>query len=165
MAEKKEEVPEIETPKQKRSGGLTILLAINFLAVIGIGAFLILRESPSKGTTESAPVAGQKGKERGQIVAFPNFLVNLADRDTNRFIRMGVALEINDTDKKAPDKMKEKEPLVRDTVITLISSMTYQDVRTVQGKQSLRDQLLAKLLEVLGPNSISSVFFTEFIVQ
>jgi flagellar FliL protein len=173
VADKTEEISDVPEFTKKGPGGLTIIVILNLVAVIGLGAFLLLRDSPSKGHSEGGETVKastttadpKKDKEYGQIMSLSNFLVNLDDHETNRFVRLGVALELADPDKKAPDKMKEKEPLIRDTVITVVGNMNYQEFRSAQGKQTFREKLLSKLSEVLGPNQIRSVYFTEFIIQ
>jgi flagellar FliL protein len=63
--------------------------------------------------------------------------------------------------------MAPKETHMRDVIIRILSSKTVQEMLTMEGKERLKDELVEGLNEVLGMEDppISSVFFTEFIVQ
>ena len=52
-----------------------------------------------------------------------------------------------------------------DTVITLLSTKTYEDLYTADGKEKLRTEILETLSEKLVDLHILSIYFTEFVVQ
>ena len=52
-----------------------------------------------------------------------------------------------------------------DTVITLLSTKTYEDLYTADGKEKLRTENLETLSEKLVDLHILSIYFTEFVVQ
>ena len=56
-------------------------------------------------------------------------------------------------------------PIMDDTVITLLSTKTYEDLYTAEGKENLRTEITRILSEKLTDLHILSVYFTEFVVQ
>jgi flagellar FliL protein len=50
-------------------------------------------------------------------------------------------------------------------VITLLSTKTYEDLYTADGKEKLRLEILEILSEKLHGLKIISIYFTEFVVQ
>jgi flagellar FliL protein len=47
----------------------------------------------------------------------------------------------------------------------MLSSKTFQDISTFEGKLQLRAELLAMLNQHLSTGMIINIYFTEFIVQ
>ncbi len=66
-----------------------------------------------------------------------------------------------------PAEMKEKEALVRDAVIQVLSSKRAEDLLTNQGKSSLKEELVEAINTALDfpEPSVVAVYFTEFIIQ
>jgi len=56
-------------------------------------------------------------------------------------------------------------PQIRDLLLTLLSSKTFDEVRTAEGKQQLREEIIARVNQVLDRDVVKAVYFTEFIVQ
>ena len=47
----------------------------------------------------------------------------------------------------------------------ILPTKKYEDIDTVEGKSSLRNEMLTKLNEVMIPEKIKTIYFTEFVVQ
>jgi len=52
-----------------------------------------------------------------------------------------------------------------DTVITLLSTKTYEDLYTAEGKEKLRAEIMQILPEKLVDLHLIAIYFTEFVVQ
>ena len=63
------------------------------------------------------------------------------------------------------EKLNSRLPIMDDTVITLLSTKTYEDLYTADGKEKLRTEILETLSEKLVDLHILSIYFTEFVVQ
>lgn len=66
-----------------------------------------------------------------------------------------------------PHAMKEREPMIRDAVIRVLSSKKSTDVLTADGKESLKQELVEAINESLGfeEGPVQNVYFSEFIIQ
>lgn len=153
---------------------VALILIINVIVVGGIVAFFLLRgsqstTSPAPGTQAAAavptpaPAPGNLAGPPGPLMTLDNFIVNLADQDVNRYLKVGLTLELGS--EQLSETIKKREPMIRDAIITLTSSLSFQEIRTTSGKGALREQIIAKLNGLLGANQVRNVYFNEFVVQ
>ena len=56
-------------------------------------------------------------------------------------------------------------PKLRDMVITLLTSLTFEEVMTPEGKVQIRDELLERFNQILRPDRVRNIYFTDFVVQ
>lgn len=93
------------------------------------------------------------------------FTVNLQSPGSAnpRFARVNVTVEVSseDTEKEVNQKM----PQVRNTVIDLINSKTPADVKEIEGKNHLKEQIQKALNAFLVTGKVKGVYFTSFVVN
>lgn len=170
MAEKKE-VNEQEEPKKKSKFKLLLILLI-ILIVVGGGAaayFLIFAKKPAEGNvgqmvvdaTLKRPNAG--GTQIGPLYSFDTFIVNLADPGGIRYLKVSMQAEL-DSDKLA-DEIEKRKPQIRDIILTVLSSKTYAEVSTAQGKLALKQEIMRRINLTLTSGALKSIYFTEFVSQ
>ncbi len=107
-------------------------------------------------------------------------IINLVDPGGHRYIRLTIVVEfapdnpeyesLPEEEKTAyltefEEKLNSKLPILDDTVITLLSTKTYEDLYTAEGKESLRMEIMDILSNRLVDLHIISIYFTEFVVQ
>jgi flagellar FliL protein len=114
------------------------------------------------GASESDGGHGTDSKNEGGIVALDSFVVNLAEENAQRYLKVSMKVEFFH---EVPQSFHPRRPQVRDLVLTLLSSKTVDDVRTAEGKQQLRDEIIARVNRVLKDDFVKAVYFAEFIVQ
>lgn len=56
-------------------------------------------------------------------------------------------------------------PMINDTIITLLSSKSFEELYTATGKEALRGELIQKLQGMMPEYKIIGVYFTEFVVE
>ncbi len=56
-------------------------------------------------------------------------------------------------------------PVIDDIVTTMLSSKTFKDIATIEGKQQLKQELMTQVNTALGYQGIINIYFTEFVVQ
>ena len=47
----------------------------------------------------------------------------------------------------------------------MLSNKTHEDIKTLEGKYQLREEIISMLNQYLSSGKIKNVFFTDFIVQ
>lgn len=94
------------------------------------------------------------------------FVVNLADSEDNRFLRVGIDLGLeNASAKDAKGDGRVPTALVRDCILEVLSTWHSQALLAPDGKQKLRDEIL-KALQARAPElGAKEVYFTDFLVQ
>jgi flagellar FliL protein len=171
-----------EKPKQeaKSSGGgglvkiLVVVVLIVVLAVAGILAYTLLfagKSAPAQEQTIMEPTGGQPSQatrpasaEPGPIIAYPPFLVNLADPGGQRYLRITLSLELS-KEKKFQAEVEAKDPRIKDIIISILSSKTFDEIATTQGKIAMKQEILRRLNTIMSGGRIVDVYITEFVVQ
>ena len=116
--------------------------------------------------TQTTTSTANKKKDEAKIV-FPleSFMVNLTDKAGlgNRYLKVTLALEVRSQEKK---KMVEGYTTeLRDTILLLLSSQSFSEISTMEGKLELKQALLSRINHVLGGGIVQRLYFTEFVVQ
>lgn len=117
------------------------------------------------GKKEEGQGGGEKkgGGAVGDIFDLDPFVVNLADTAESRFVKVTIKLKLADAG--ASEEINKELPSIRDSLLILLSSKEFNSIRTVQGKLELRDEILERINTALNAQKVSSVYFTEFVVQ
>ena len=159
MAREKEQPPEVEEeapPKPKGKLKKIIMLAVLVIVLLGGGAFayFALFDEPPPKKVEHADKA---------MMPLEPFLVNLADKDARRYLKVKIDLEVDN--EKVVKEMEKSMPRIRDQLILLLSSKSYQDIATPDGKHQLKKEILERLAATPHGKKISGAYFTEFVAQ
>jgi flagellar protein FliL len=141
------------TGKAKKALLFAVLMLV--LGVVGGAAYLMFSD-------DSSPAAQASQTEKAVMPLEP-FLVNLADRDMRRYLKVKIELQA-DQEKTVKD-LEKSLPRMRDALILLLSSKTYEDIATMEGKRQLKLDIAAKLAPLPGGANIKDVYFTEFVAQ
>ena len=192
MAEKEDvekgegEEGEAAAPKKSNKKLLIIIIAAAVLLIGGaIAAVLLLGGSAPEETEEEV-----EHEVVYQRVDLGEFTVNLAS--TTHFLKTKLVVEYDPVlvmggghgkggggayggggMEAAPAKgglpgvLGEREAMVRDAIIRVLSSKTMEDVLTETGKDNLKEELLQGINEALAleRDAIVAIYFQEFLVQ
>jgi Flagellar basal body-associated protein len=147
----------------KQSGGkkklIFILIPVILLLIGGAGAYFFLTHK-KKESTKQMVVAPQK---LGVMYDLGSFLVNLADKNANTYAKVSITLELSN--QKVEKEVVKRLPIIKDAVINLLSSKTYDEIRTPEGKEELRLELIKRINAILVTGGVQNIYFTQFIVQ
>jgi flagellar FliL protein len=157
--------PEVKDSK-KIPKWLIIALAIFLLA--GIGTFASLKLLGKKNTQvvaegENDPKKDETNGEIGPMFPLDPFIVNLADGDGKRYLKLTMELELEE--EKTSEELEKRSAQIRDTVLTLLTSKTFVEIKDVAGKFKLREQITGRVNTHLKLGKIRQVYFTEFVIQ
>lgn len=90
-----------------------------------------------------------------------DFVVNLADEDGRSYLRVGIDLDLEGDVPKA----KSVVPMVRDSVVMLLSAQKADDVLTNDGKTKLKQGLIKTLNDRMPELKVQKIYFNNFMVQ
>ena len=102
-------------------------------------------------------------EETGVMFTMDSFIVNLAGSGGKRFLKVTVSLELS-----APEvhsELKGNIQKITNSILLLLSSKTFEDVYSVQGKFKLKDEITARVNRFLLTGHVKGTYFTEFIIQ
>jgi len=99
----------------------------------------------------------------GAMLALDPFIANLSDAGGARYLKTTFQLEFESD--AIPHEAEERIPQIRDLLLTLLTSKSFEEIRTPAGKQNLREDVINRVNQVLDGPTVRAVYFTEFIVQ
>lgn len=169
MAEEPEITAQQPAAEKKSSKKIIFIAAGAVVVIVGVVAVLFLTGviGGGGGTEDgSDPAQAVKPLSPDQVkptVSLETFVVNLADAEVTRFLKISLVIEL--ADGSLSDQVEARKSKIRDAIITLLSSQTFAQIRDSKGKLKLKQDLTLRLNEVLGTNAVSDVLFTEFIIS
>ncbi len=189
--EQAEESDAVKKKSAKGGGGgpsqklVFIVLVMNTVVVIALAAVVWMGYKKSSSQVTLGDIAaekdgkkeeakegkgeGEKGKKEGEKDAPPDnfikesFTVNLADSQGSHFAQVEVNIEVDDA--FAKEEIQKIRPKIRDFIVVVLSSKTFEQVESNDGKDFLREEIRNKINGYLTRGQIKNVYFTQFIVQ
>jgi len=154
-------------PAAKKQGGRGKMMIVAAAVVVlgGGGGFFYWKKSHAieDGTTVHA--ATKKDVEATGVVPMEAFLVNLADSNASRFLRVTLRLVV---ETPAEAKEIEESPVdqarARSAILELLATQQSATLVTPEGKDALKKAIAERASKVLK-REVHDVLFTDFVVQ
>ena len=174
-----EEEKELEEEKKDAGTGteskgsarkwIIIGIAVLVLGGGGYGAWdflsaekLLGRDNPQ--TAESKQSTAQAEDETfGSIYKMDSFIVNLLDREGKRYLKTTIKFEVENED--ITKELTRRTPQVRDGILLLLTSKSFEDISKSEGKLQLKNEIVARINQILPGAGIRTLYFTEFVMQ
>jgi len=134
--------------------------------------------------------ASEEPPERGIILDLGEFILNLSNPNSKRYLKVNVAIELSkaatDPDlNAAPEggggehhgaapnpleaiqkEMEQFKPAIRDAVISVLSSKTAEEISSLSGKELAKEQIKTAIDPIFGgEREVIRVSFGTFIIQ
>ena len=74
-------------------------------------------------------------------------------------------MDLEVENEEAVEVIEKRLPKIRDAILMILPTKKYEDIGTVEGKSALRNEMLTKINELMKPEEIKNIYFTEFVVQ
>ena len=171
--EEKEEKEEKEEEAPKKSGNLKLIIIIVVVLAIlgGGGAFAWFKFiAPAIGVGEETVKEKKQKTESenagisiGAMFPLDPFILNLSGEGGKRFLKLTIELEMSNT--ALSNEITANLPKIKDSILILLSSKTFKDIYTVEGKFKLRDEITTRINRFLVTGQVRSIYFTEFVIQ
>jgi len=131
--------------------------------------------------TSRRPTPVPQPPDEGILLPLGTKVVNLADPGGYRYLKVGIVLEFEPEDPKAlaslkgEARIKKEEEIVKalrsrsavyeDFITTILSSKTFEEVFSSQGKEHVKQQIREQINTYLGREEVLGVYFTDFVIQ
>ncbi len=147
-------------PKKGKKKLIIILVAVLLVALLGGGAAVFMMkkkaaaaaEAEEDGGESEVAAAADKRKERAKnpptFVPLEPFVVNLADKEADRFAQIGVTLEVEDA--KFAEEMKAYMPAIRNGILMVLAHKTSAQLLSREGKLALAREIMREAVLPLG---------------
>ena len=159
-----------EAPPPKGKKKLIIIVAAALLVLLiggGAAVFMMKKSAAAAAAAEAADGegedAGAKHKPEKAVAAHPPardshnpptfvpldpFVVNLSDRDSDRFAQIGVVLEVDDA--KFAEQMKVYMPAIRNGILLVLANKSSQQLLDRAGKEALAQEIMREAVRPMG---------------
>jgi len=174
-----EEEIEIEEVPEESGGGLMKKLMMGGVAVALIGGGIFA--GPAVMNMISPPAAeeeadGEDGEELVEepskpalyVNLHPPLVVNIKDSIGDTHF-MQITMEVMARDQELLNSVREHAPVIRNNLILLYGTASYDEVTTRAGKEKLLADGLAEIkavmLKQIGDDNVEALYFTSLIIQ
>jgi flagellar FliL protein len=167
MAEEKESMEDVGEKKKAGKSVIKWILLAMLVIFFGIGGYVgwALSVKNGGGVAIIPENLFEPKEEKSIICPLDSYIVNLMDSTGmgKRYLKVTMKLEVGS--KKDQDLLDEHTPQIRDTVLLLLSSLTFKEINSMDGKLDLKQSLISRINQVLGEDSVKKIYFSEFVVQ
>ena len=135
---------------------IIIIAAVVLLLVVAGGAalFILKKKAHTEEGAEDAPMAEAAHGSKPDLKHPPTFLpldpfvVNLSDKEVDRYAQVGITLEVEDA--KFADAMKAFMPAIRNGILMILSHKTSRELLDRAGKEQLAGEILRESARTMG---------------
>jgi len=157
-----------EAPKKGNKKLIIIIAAVAVLLLGGGGAaFFVMKKKAAEAEAAAAeedggeehakpaktakkPEHGKKDEHAGPpaFVPLEPFVVNLSDKESERFAQVGVTLQVDDP--HLAEEMKAYMPAIRNAVLLILSHKSSADLLSPEGKTKLAEEIRREAARAMG---------------
>jgi flagellar FliL protein len=185
---------EKQAPAAVKGGSKKLLIiiaaAVVALGAAGGGAWFFMHKNADEGTadadegehadakdTKKDQAKGKKDKKGKAAepkapaiyVEFqPPLVVNFDAKGVMRFLQVGMQVLTRDHD--TSEMIKLHDPKIRNNMLLLLGSQTYDAISTIEGKEDLRKKALETVTKIVDDEGgegkkVEDLYFTSFVMQ
>ena len=146
------------------SSARTIIVVLLLLAAAG-AAGLWLRARKHRAATPKKPAVVET--KVSAVMHLESFTVNLADKEQSAYLRVGIDLGLGHElpGGKEGDQSARFTPMIRDTLLGVLSTWTSEQLLAPDGRARLKVELVKALRDRAPELDLKEVYFTDFLVQ
>lgn len=162
-----EKKPPVEPPAKGGGGAAGKILGLLLPAVIAGGASFGGAKFASGHPVQAAPSAAEhpEGKAPGPTLALDPFLLTVPDANKKAHaMKVTIAVEFDPASAKGEEGPKGLVPRIRDSALTYLRSLTFEEVLDASASDKMRSDLLERT-KAAGVSGAERVLITDFVVQ
>lgn len=153
-----------EKPKSKRKW--LVIGAATMVVAVACAAFFVFPNHLGFG---KAFASRHQNKPKGiepvkAVFTLDPFLVNLADVDEVRFLKATFQLGLAE---EPPEEAKNAVAIaaIRDSILSLLSAKTADQILKTPGKEKLREEIRARVNSISPRLNVLEVYIVDFVIQ
>ena len=157
-------------PVAKKSGNPWIPLIANIVLMPAIAyaltTFVLIPKIQAGKGEEGSHATSEHGEKKPSKITVPlggKVLVNVAGTAGTRYLVATITLVGKKADLK--EKVEASDPELRDAASSILGIKTISDLEKPGMRNIIRSELIAAFNDILGKESITDIYLTEFAVQ
>jgi len=142
---------------------LVIVIAALLIVLLAGGGVFYLRHKAARAAAEALAADGGDGAGAAESLAAADahdshtpptylpldpFIINLADRESDRYAQIGITLEVQSP--AFAEQMKTYMPAVRNAILMVITRKTSRELLEPMGKEQLADEIMREAVRPMG---------------
>jgi flagellar FliL protein len=149
-----------ENTQKKSNTKLFIIIGVALAVAVlaAVGTFLLTGES--KGSSHKVE---KVSPETMTMFTLDPFIVNIYDGQDLRYLKLKVEMELANAEAK--NELTARQAQIRDAILSILTAKTLQDLQYLQGKNQLKQEILATVTRIATPGKVKQIYFTDFVVQ
>jgi flagellar protein FliL len=153
---------EVNKSKGTKNTLLIVVIVLLVLVIVGGGAFAGYYLASGNGN-KSIEQAAAKPVVEATIVT-EEFLLNLADTDSRRFIKTKIVLAYDQKNKKLAKELESKKAQLNDPIIRVLRSKKAAEI-TQKGAEDLKAEMLNSINSILTSGKLTNIYYNSILVQ
>lgn len=152
--------PTTEEEKPKSKKGLLIIIGLVVVLAGAVGGYFYMQHKAELKREQEAEEKRPENILKRQLmerkenaapiyIALDEMIVNLPGRGGEHYLQTKIVLRTNDS--STEDKIKTFNPIIRDKIITVLSSRQMQELATVEGKTMLAREIALVINSIIAP--------------
>jgi flagellar basal body-associated protein FliL len=101
--------------------------------------------------------------DRSEIITFQDIIVNPAGTMGSRYLSTTVGLQVST--ERARESLTEAQPLIKDMLITYLSSLTIEELTDVDRGEHIRASIRSLVNKAVAPQEVEAVLVLDFVLQ
>ena len=142
--------------KGKKKLIIMALIALLLLVVLGGGALFLMKKKAAQDSDagdDAATAQAEHGskpdlKHPPTFLPLDPFVVNLADKEADRYAQVGITLEVEDA--KFAEQMKAFMPAIRNGILMILAHKNSRELLDRAGKEQLAGEILRESARTMG---------------
>ena len=147
----------------QKSKAVPILIGVIVLLAAGFGGFMLFGQKGGKDGESGDAAADAPSEGPGPLHKIENLLVNLNDPSGDRYLKTSIVLELSGPE--MAQEMVLRDALVRDRIISYLSSLRFAQTQGAKGKEQIRRGIKSQIEAQLKTGKLRGVYFIAFVVQ
>lgn len=155
-------------PRSGPSMKVVLLAALLAAGAAGAGVYFMLGSKVAGSESAASHEAKPVQLPPTYVKLDPSFVSNFESRGVMRFLQ--VSVEVMTRDPVIADLVKQHDPRVRNDLLMLFGSQTFDSISTQAGKEQLRAQSLEVVRKIITEQGgdgakLEQLYFTSFVMQ
>ena len=147
--------------------GAVLLVAASTGASLYVMSSRLADSAPGEAVGEADQAETAKAGPPIYFGLEPAMVVNFQNPGPVRFLQ--VRVQVMAREKEVIEAVKEHMPAIRNDLMMLFSSQRYETIKTRDGKENLRQEVVEAIQKILtehtGNSGVEQVYFTNFVMQ
>ncbi len=163
------DIDKLESDDGDKSKRLLFIIAFVLITAGGAGYYFFMNDTADATMADGDSEDDEdEGLSTPYYFSFdPAFVVNFMGKGRAKFLQVNIAGLTRDPAVKEDITMHF--PHIRNNIVLLLSSKSYDELITPEGKELLRKEILVEVKKIIeketGKEGIEDIFFTNFVMQ